>query len=262
MPHSSGLCDLPSSDAVQVGPFLVADLPCDELVSNICDRWLHSERSRPLTAFALHVGGLNNRGNRDFVESMRCADVVYADGGSVVGLAKLAGAERVERASTTDMGWGLFKELEGRLGRRPQVALVGGAPCLAERAADVFEATGAATVVMAEHGYHTEWSAVTKRLRDCNPDVCVVGMGAPREMLWVSRELDQLPPAIILTCGGWFGFVTGDEKRAPGPLRRAGLEWTARVAQSPRRLGRRYAAGAWSCLAVLPGVISHRVQRA
>ena len=51
-------------------------------------------------------------------------------------------------------------------------------------------------------------------------------MGAPREMRWVRQHLGELPDALIITCGGWFGFLTGREGRAPRMLRRPGLEWS------------------------------------
>lgn len=243
---------------VPVGPFRVLDAAQDDLVSAICDRWTNSDKTRPLSVYALHVGGLNHRHDNEFVQAMSRADIVYADGSSVVGLARLAGAQRVGRASTTDVGWMLFRELGLRLGRTVRIALIGGPPSLAERAGEVFEAAGVAVVPMAEHGFHQDWSLVTSRLQEIAPDVCVIGMGAPREMLWVDRELGQLPPSIVLTCGGWFGFVTGDERRAPSALRRAGLEWVSRVAQAPRRLGMRYLLGAGTCLKLIPAALRYR----
>ena len=35
-------------------------------------------------------------------------------------------------------------------------------------------------------------------------------------------------------------FLSGEERRAPVPVQRAGLEWAWRLAQDPRRLARRY----------------------
>ncbi len=62
-------------------------------------------------------------------------------------------------------------------------------------------------------------------------------------MVWSEQHLNELPSGLLLTCGGWFGHLVGDERRAPRVLRRSGLEWIARVAQSPSRLGPRYARG-------------------
>ena len=93
---------------VEVGPFWVNDSPRDELVDHVVDLCLRRDH-RPAFAYALHVGGLNARRERDFVVAMRQADVVYADGGSVVWLARLAGGNRVERAPTTDIGWEVMR---------------------------------------------------------------------------------------------------------------------------------------------------------
>jgi N-acetylglucosaminyldiphosphoundecaprenol N-acetyl-beta-D-mannosaminyltransferase len=228
---------------VEVGPFWVTDSPRDELVDQVVELSLTAS-TRPAFAYALHVGGLNARRERDFVVAMRQADVVYADGGSVVWLARLAGGNRVERAPTTDIGWDIMRGFARRVGRAPRVALIGGPPGLAQRAGDVLEKAGVAEVVFLDHGFHSDWSETLTNLREVAPDITIIGLGAPREMVWSQRHRDELPPGLVLTCGGWFGHLVGDEKRAPKLLRRSGLEWVARVAQAPGRLGPRYARGA------------------
>jgi N-acetylglucosaminyldiphosphoundecaprenol N-acetyl-beta-D-mannosaminyltransferase len=228
--------------SVEVGPFRVSDSTKEELVDRLISLSL-PERSRTAFAYALHVGGLNARRQPDFVAAMRQADVVYADGGSVVWLAKLAGAQHIERAPTTDIGWDLFRGFSRKVGRLPRVAMIGGPPGLARRTGDVFEAAGVADIVLAQHGFQDDWSGPLSRLRAANPDITCIGLGAPREMMWTQRYRDDLPPGLVLTCGGWFGHVVGDERRAPLLLRRSGLEWIARVAQQPVRLGPRYARG-------------------
>ncbi|WP_051707075.1 WecB/TagA/CpsF family glycosyltransferase [Nocardioides aequoreus] len=206
------------------------------------------DRASAACVYALHVGGLNDRRKRDFVEAMRAADLVYADGGSTVWLGRLAGAKHLERAPTTDIGWDVLAGIARRRGRTVRVALVGGPEGLAARAATVLEEGGDTQVVAVEHGFHDDWSGVLARVRATDPDVVVVGLGAPREMTWCESHRAELPPALILTCGGWFGHLVGDERRAPTLLRRSGLEWIARVAQAPRRLGPRYVRGVMSCM--------------
>ncbi len=227
---------------VEVGPFWVSDSTKADLVERMVELALPN-RERAAFAFALHVGGLNARRDGDFVVAMRQADVVYADGGSVVWLARLAGALNVERAPTTDVGWELFRGFAEKVGRLPRVALIGGPPGLADRAGEVFENEGVAEIVLVEHGYHEDWSQPLARLREADPDVTVLGLGAPREMVWSEHHREELPAGLLLTCGGWFGHIVGDERRAPRLLRRSGLEWIARVAQQPSRLGPRYARG-------------------
>lgn len=234
---------------VKVGPFAVDDLSRQETVEAAIGLTL-SGTGPAARAYALHVGGLNHRADREFVGEMLDAELVYADGGSIVGLARLAGGKGIERAPTTDIGWELLKGLRQATGRLPRVALIGGPPGLADRAGATLAAEGVCEVVFAVDGYRSEWASELARLAARNADICIVGMGAPREMLWVREWHTQISCSLILTCGGWFGFLAGDEQRAPALLRRSGLEWIARIAQSPRRLGARYARGAWSTAVV------------
>lgn len=225
---------------VAVGPFAVDDLTRAGAVDAAIRLALDGRRAR---FFALHVGGLNHRADSDFVREMNAAELVCADGGSVVLLAKLAGASHVERVPTTDVGLDVLRTLAGALGRPPRVVLIGGEPGLADEAGRALASMGIADVIAAEHGFYTDWDGVLDRIRNARPDVCVVGMGAPLEMIWVGRYLDALPEALVMTCGGWFGFLAGTETRAPAWLRRSGVEWVARVVQAPTRLGPRYTRG-------------------
>lgn len=243
---------------VQIGPFLVDDLSRDRVVERAVDLAVAAS-TRPALMYALHVGGLNARADQPFVEEMNQADLVYADGGSVVLLGRLAGASRLERAPTTDIGWHVLERFGEREGRTPRLALVGGRPGLAEAAGRTLSGHGVGEVVYSSSGYPADWGDVVRDLAATSPDVCIVGLGAPSEMLWARAWADELPPSLVMTCGGWFGFLAGHEKRAPRLLRAPGLEWVSRVAQSPRRLGGRYARGLLTTAAVAVRTASARL---
>jgi N-acetylglucosaminyldiphosphoundecaprenol N-acetyl-beta-D-mannosaminyltransferase len=242
-----------------VGPFLVDDLDAREAVEAAVELAVGAT-DRPVRAYALHVGGLNAHDDTAFVAEMRDAELVYADGGSVVLLGRLAGSRRLQRAPTTDIGWDVLRGVSERLGRPARIALIGGPPGLAARAGQALVDEGAGVVVFETDGYVEDWAPVLEGLASTDVDVCIVGLGAPREMLWVQTWLAQLPPSLILTCGGWFGFLAGDERRARGVLRLPGVEWMARVAQSPRRLGGRYVRGTWVTLRLAAGLAVHRIR--
>ncbi len=238
-------------DCVAIGPFAVCDRAQSEVVEDIVVGALEApSRSQAWVTYALHVGGLNSRREASFVQAMAEADLVYADGMSVVMLARMAGATRIERAGTTDIGWNVLARLSEELGRPARVALVGGPDGLTCRAGEVLAEKAGVEIVLAEHGYHEDWEPVLARLADSGCDLLFVGLGAPVEMAWVAEHRDALPACAVMTCGGWFGFITEIEKRAPEWACRSGLEWTFRLAQSPRRLWRRYATGALSMLAL------------
>lgn len=215
--------------------------------SQVVDRiveLVHSSEARPRTAFALHVGGLLARRDRHFVEAMSRADIVYADGASVVLLAKAAGGRSTERSPTTDLGWDVLRRLSAESARPPRVSVLGGRPGVAEGALQVLVDAGVARAGVAEHGYHGDWSSALDRLAEVPSDVLIVGLGAPLEMIWTMEHLDRLPASLVLTCGGWLGFLVGEERRAPRLMQRWSLEWAYRLAQNPRRLARRYGLGA------------------
>jgi N-acetylglucosaminyldiphosphoundecaprenol N-acetyl-beta-D-mannosaminyltransferase len=243
---------------VPVGPFRLLDLSRRELAPAIAETAIAARGKKPTLAFACHVGGLNERRNREFVDAMQKADLAYADGVSVIALMRMAGARSVERHPTTDLGWEIFTALAGRLGRPVTVALLGGPEGLAAQAGEVMDTERHIDVVHTENGYHSEWGPVLDRLAEADPDVLVVGLGMPAEALWVAKHYDRLPNSLIVTCGGWFGYIVGEEKRAPEWMRKSGLEWVARIAQSPGRLWKRYATGALSTVAMVPTALRGR----
>jgi N-acetylglucosaminyldiphosphoundecaprenol N-acetyl-beta-D-mannosaminyltransferase len=245
-------------DDVAVGPFRVADRTARSVVAQIVELALTKGRHELVACYALHVQGLNLRGDPTYVAAMNRADLVYADGGSVVLLAKMAGARSIERAPTTDIGWEVLSRLTDMEGAPPRVALLGCGPGIAERAAEILREKGLAEPVLVAHGFQADWEPIVQQLRELRPRLVLLGLGSPREMVWVETWGSQLETGTVLTCGGWFGFIAGDERRAPAALRRGGLEWIARLSQSPTRLAPRYARGLASTMAVAPAAMRQR----
>jgi len=251
-----------SPPQLRIGPFQVSDLSQDDVVSAIVSGTMASRTQRAWVSYALHVGGLNERHDAGYLAAMSRADLVYADGMSIIVLAKLAGARAAERAGTTDIGWTVMRQLGAALGRPARVALIGGPDGLTRRAARVIERDAGAEVVLTEHGYHEDWAPVLEQLAGSGCDMVLVGLGAPREMIWVDEHVQDMPPCLVMTCGGWFGFITQDEKRAPQWVCDAGLEWTYRLGQSPRRLFKRYAKGALSTAELAIEIVRSRARSA
>lgn len=77
-------------------------------------------------------------------------------------------------------------------------------------------------------------------IRQSDPDVVWVGLGMPKQELWMGRVADQLPGVALLGVGAAFDFLAGNIKQAPAWMQKSGLEWVYRLIQEPRRLWRRY----------------------
>jgi exopolysaccharide biosynthesis WecB/TagA/CpsF family protein len=70
-------------------------------------------------------------------------------------------------------------------------------------------------------------------------DIIWVGLGSPRQDIWVYEMAQRLNRPLI-GIGAAFDFEAGIVKVAPKPLQELGLEWLHRLCTNPRRLWKRY----------------------
>ncbi len=68
-----------------------------------------------------------------------------------------------------------------------------------------------------------------------------VGIGQPKQELWMHRMRPRLRAPLLVGVGAAFDFHAGLLAQAPGWMQRNGLEWIYRLVREPRRLWRRYA---------------------
>lgn len=78
-------------------------------------------------------------------------------------------------------------------------------------------------------------------IRQARADIVWIGLGTPKQELWMHAEAPHLPGTIAMGVGAAFDVHAGRVERAPAWLRAAGLEWLYRTCREPRRLFRRYA---------------------
>lgn len=85
-----------------------------------------------------------------------------------------------------------------------------------------------------------ELEKVLAEIRDTGTRVLWVGLGVPKQELWMQSVRDRLPGISIIGIGAVFDVVAGNVKNAPEWMQRAGLHWLYRLMSEPRRLWRRY----------------------
>lgn len=68
------------------------------------------------------------------------------------------------------------------------------------------------------------------------PDIVWVGIGTPRQDLWMRKILPRLETRMMFGVGAAFDFLTGRVRLCPEWMKRAGLHWLHRLVQNPRRL--------------------------
>lgn len=77
-------------------------------------------------------------------------------------------------------------------------------------------------------------------INEAAPDIIWVGLGTPKQDLWMAKYRHRLNAPVIIAVGAAFDFITGRVAQAPAWMQRNGLEWFYRLLQEPKRLWYRY----------------------
>ena len=94
------------------------------------------------------------------------------------------------------------------------------------------------------------------------PHLLWVGLGAPKQELWMARMSGTLDVPVMLGVGAGIDYLGGAKAPAPTILRHVGLEWLFRLAMEPRRLWRRYLLGNATFVFLLGrSVLSDQIER-
>jgi N-acetylglucosaminyldiphosphoundecaprenol N-acetyl-beta-D-mannosaminyltransferase len=72
------------------------------------------------------------------------------------------------------------------------------------------------------------------------PDIIWVGLGCPKQEMFMARYLPILDTTLMFGVGAAFDFHTGRIRDCAQWIKLAGLQWLDRLLQDPQRLWRRY----------------------
>lgn len=77
-------------------------------------------------------------------------------------------------------------------------------------------------------------------INNSNSDIVWVGLGSPKQDLWMYEHGDRINAPVLIGVGAAFDFLAGAKPQAPRWVRNNGFEWLFRLITEPRRLWRRY----------------------
>ena len=99
------------------------------------------------------------------------------------------------------------------------------------------------------HGYQPSdrWPMVEADLRRQQPELVFVGLGVPRQELWIEKVRPRRH-GLWLGVGGSFDVWSGSVRRAPAFMQALQLEWLYRLLQEPQR---------WRRILALPAFAGH-----
>lgn len=184
------------------------------------------------------------RRDEAFRRALNSADLRVPDGMWIVYASRIAG--RPLRSTVT--GRLLVPALATLCAEHDRsIGLFGAGPGVAEKAAAVLCArnptlrvTHAISPPMGLTPGSADDLALVDRLRDDLPAVVFVGLGAPKQELWMEMHAEALRGSILVGIGAGMDIIAGRFRAAPRWMTNVGLEWAFRLAQEPRRLARRY----------------------
>lgn len=172
------------------------------------------------------------------------ADIRVADGKPLLWASRLQGTPLPARVAGSDLIYTLSRALADD---GASLFCVGGAPGTAEAAAKILQqrfpglrVVGAYCPPFGFEQSEDEIDELVAMLKHERPRFVYLGLPFAKASAIVDAARPDLPAAWFLGVGISFSFVTGDVTRAPNWMQRVGLEWLHRLAQEPRRLGRRY----------------------
>ena len=181
------------------------------------------------------------------------ADMVEVDSTPMIWFSRALGLHSRGFHRCTYLDWrDHFWSVADRGGWR--VMSVGGAPDVGEEAARRLGDRYPRARIRTHHGFFDarpgsdDNAALIADIAAFAPHILFVGMGMPRQELWIADNFDRLPDCVILSVGAAFDYEAGVQKAAPRWMGRIGIEWAYRLVQDPGRLFARYCVEPWSLL--------------
>jgi N-acetylglucosaminyldiphosphoundecaprenol N-acetyl-beta-D-mannosaminyltransferase len=181
-----------------------------------------------------------------FKQAYSEASIIVADGKPVVMASRLLGKALPETVPGSDLVPNIFEQFQQK--KLPlKVFLLGAMPGVGEKAAVNIESQWPLVKVVGtlspEFGFdksHIDCERICRTVSDAEPDLLIIGLGAPKQEIWVNKYSPLLKVKVALCVGATIDFLAGNKPRAPVWMRKVGLEWLHRMCSEPKRLVKRY----------------------
>jgi exopolysaccharide biosynthesis WecB/TagA/CpsF family protein len=129
------------------------------------------------------------------------------------------------------------------------IFLLGAKPGVAEIARERINRLAGREIVVGAHGPsfgfvddEAECSEAIEMINRSGATCLIVGLGAPKQEIWIYRHRARMPGVrVLMGVGATIDYEAEAVARAPAWMRQNGLEWVYRVITEPRRYALRYA---------------------
>lgn len=208
-------------------------------VVNLVDQTI-SARSRLLIGVVNAAKVVNMRHDPKLDAAVRAANVIFADGISVVWASRVLRKSLPERVAGIDL---MHEMLKLASKKKYRVYCFGAREEVVQKVvAKIEEDYPGAVIAGYCNGYYKEEEEpkIAKQIAETKPDMLFVAMSPPKKEIFLAKHAEVLGVHVMHGVGGAFDVMAGRTKRAPVLWQKLGLEWLFRIVQEPRRMWRRY----------------------
>ena len=174
------------------------------------------------------------RQNPALARVIQSAELVVPDGSGVVLYLRSRG-EKIKRCPGIELS---EQVVEQAVCNQWRIFLLGGAPTVVDQVVSIWQQRWQNVAIAGtHHGYFDAVSEaqVCEQLQAAQADLILVGLGVPRQELWIDQHRHLCPKAIWIGVGGSFDIWSGRKIRAPQWIGDNHLEWLYRLYQEPWR---------------------------
>lgn len=222
-------------------------IPINLLSSNealkVCHEYLNTNDTHTIFFLNAHCFNLA-RINKKYFQSLRNTSLLLNDGIGIKLALFLSGLKPKENMNGTDF---IPKIIELAQQADKKIFILGSKENYAKKCMYEINSRYKKNIVVGFHsGYFSdkEEPEVLQIIRKSNCDILIVGMGVPKQELWISDNLERLCSVrLIIAGGGIIDFIAKKFPRAPKIMRKVGMEWIYRLLHEPKRLFKRYVIG-------------------
>jgi N-acetylglucosaminyldiphosphoundecaprenol N-acetyl-beta-D-mannosaminyltransferase len=188
-------------------------------------------------------GVMEARAHEDVRRAFNSAALATPDGMPMVWISRLRGRQNVNRVYGPDLMLALC-ERSVKAGFRH--FFYGSTPRTTQR---LVERLGARFRGLQVAGWisppfreltNQEDGAYIDQINSTQPHILWVGLGTPKQDLWMASHVDRIRAPLMIGVGAAFDFLAGTKRQAPRILQGSGLEMVFRTLTEPRRLGPRF----------------------
>lgn len=214
-----------------------------EEVLDIGTQMIQSHKTHTLFFLNAHCFNVSRK-DTEYIKALRETDLLLNDGTGLKIASWFCKIRFKENLNGTD----LIPEILNLTAEHKKTAFfLGGKPGIAAKAAERFRKNNPRLNISGTHsGYFTEQDEadIIQDIKKSGAEILVLGMGVPRQEIWAYRQKDELKNVKLIIAGGAIlDFLSGEIKRAPLWIRKAGMEWLFRLYLEPIRMWRRYLIG-------------------